>query len=593
MIKRVIWLGAALALLSLWGCSADQQQDAIETDLSNSGTAATGSTVEKAAADTETISDLATLYADEDPYSVVTMYLTVSRGDAAQNLDHSWEEVNSYSVYDYEDMQVDRYAVSGLLQVGDENGPLAGDFGYEAVVPNATVTIRGQSSSQGAQKNYKIKLLDGSGSWRDQTVINLNKHMSEGLRFRNKLSYDLLKLLPDTLSAQTQFVHLYVKDLTAGEAAVFTDYGLYTQVEQINKSYLKRHGLDNNGQLYKINFFEFQRYPDVIMLKSEENYDQAAFETMLEIKGSDDHSKLIAMLDDLNNVEIPIEEVIAEWFNKDNLLTWLAYQTLMGNKDTQSRNLFLYSPLNSQTWYFISWDNDGSLSTTENSIRDRNINASWAHGMANYWGNTLFNRLLRSEQLRAELDTKMQEVKAVLTPELMSSMIQNYAAVVKPYVYSGPDLLHAPLTATQYDEVVTALPSEIEANYQAYRQSLQEPMPFYIGIPTTTANTVTLTWDAAFDFNQENITYSLELADNIDFTKPLVQTDQLILPSYTYEGKLEPGQYFVRIQATNESGYSQAAFDYYVLDGANLVSGVLSFYILADGSVEVVANAEN
>ena len=31
----------------------------------------------------------------------------------------------------------------------------------------------------------------------------------------------------------------------------FEDYGLYTQVEQINKNYLKDHGLDENANLYK------------------------------------------------------------------------------------------------------------------------------------------------------------------------------------------------------------------------------------------------------------------------------------------------------------------------------------------------------
>ena len=65
---------------------------------------------------------------------------------------HTWKEINSYSVYDYEDMGVERYQVAGLLQVGDENGPTQGEVGYGESVPNATVQIRGQTSSQNAQK---------------------------------------------------------------------------------------------------------------------------------------------------------------------------------------------------------------------------------------------------------------------------------------------------------------------------------------------------------------------------------------------------------------------------------------------------------
>lgn len=71
------------------------------------------------------------------------------------------------------------------------------------------------------------------------------------------------------MGLRTQFVHLYVKDKTQTAGASFVDYGLYTQVEQPNKTALRAHGLDENGQLYKVNFFEFLRYGDVIRLKTD------------------------------------------------------------------------------------------------------------------------------------------------------------------------------------------------------------------------------------------------------------------------------------------------------------------------------------
>ena len=255
--------------------------------------------------------DKETLYENDDEDSVVTMYLTVSRGNSSENTDHSWEEINSYSAYDYEDMGVERYQVNGLLQVGDEDGPVVGEVGYGESVPNATVQIRGQTSSRNAQKNYKIELKKNKGTWRGQRTINLNKHMTEGLRFRNKLSYDLIKTVPQMIGLRTQFVHLYVKDLTEDAGAAFEDYGLYTQVEQLNKTALKNHGLDANGQLYKINSFEFYRYEDVIRLQDDPEYDQTAFEELLEIKGDSDHSKLIAMLEAVNDNSIPIEVTCA------------------------------------------------------------------------------------------------------------------------------------------------------------------------------------------------------------------------------------------------------------------------------------------
>ena len=217
------------------------------------------------------ITDNDALYEQTKDDQVVTMYLTVQSGNASEGTNHTWTEINQYSVYDYESMGVDRYKVEGTLKVGNESGPVLGEFGYEAATPNVTVSIRGQSSSSNAQKNYKIRIRDGKGSYQNQKIINLNKHMSEGLRFRNKLCYDLMKDLPGMMSARTQFVHLYVKDMTKGGSGEYEDYGLYTQVEQINKTYLKMHGLDKNGQLYKVNFFEFQRYEDIIRL-SQRNF---------------------------------------------------------------------------------------------------------------------------------------------------------------------------------------------------------------------------------------------------------------------------------------------------------------------------------
>lgn len=53
------------------------------------------------------------LYEVYDDSGIVTMYLTVSRGNSSENTDHSWAEINTYSVYDYADMGVTRYQVMG------------------------------------------------------------------------------------------------------------------------------------------------------------------------------------------------------------------------------------------------------------------------------------------------------------------------------------------------------------------------------------------------------------------------------------------------------------------------------------------------
>ena len=520
----------------------------------------------------------------EDPQSVKTLYLTIKSGDAAENTNHTWEEINTYSVYDYEKWGLPRYQVAALLQAGDDTGPLAGELGYSETVPNATVQVRGQTSSRNQQKNYKIKLKRNKGSWQGQRTINLNKHQTDGLRFRNKLAYDLIRGIPQLIGLRTQFVHLYVKDENGSEPDKFVDYGLYTQVEQLNGSGLKAHGLDSNAQLYKVNFFEFLLYEDTIKLEDDPDFDRVAFEKLLEIKGDRDHHKLIEMLQAVNDLDRPIDQTLYTYFDRENLTYWLAFQILIGNTDTQSRNVYLYSPQNSQRWYFIPWDHDSAFFKKEYEIEKFAGKTSWESGISNYWGNRLFQRALKSATFRQELDEAIQDLKGKLNPDYLSQEVAKYQETVKPYVTKEPDSTHLGLTPSQYDEVAAAIPKEIESNYQDYLDSLKKPMPFFIGIPEKDENgKLKVRWDAAYDLNGQKITYKVEVAKDFEF-KEIIHTEEGITLSETVLDMPEKGHYFARVTATNEAGETRHAFDYYVTEVGKHF-GVKSFFIQSNGKI--------
>ena len=520
----------------------------------------------------------------EDPQSVKTLYLTIKSGDAAENTNHTWEEINTYSVYDYEKWGVPRYQVAALLQAGDDTGPLAGELGYSETVPNATVQVRGQTSSRNQQKNYKIKLKRNKGSWQGQRTINLNKHQTDGLRFRNKLAYDLIRGIPQLIGLRTQFVHLYVKDENGSEPDKFVDYGLYTQVEQLNGSGLKAHGLGSNAQLYKVNFVEFLLYEDTIKLEDDPDFDRVAFEKLLEIKGDRDHHKLIEMLQAVNDLDRPIDQTLDTYFDRENLTYWLAFQILIGNTDTQSRNVYLYSPQNSQRWYFIPWDHDSAFFKKEYEIEKFAGKTSWESGISNYWGNRLFQRALKSATFRQELDDAIQDLKGKLNPDYLSQEVAKYQETVKPYVTKEPDSTHLGLTPSQYDEVAAAIPKEIESNYQDYLDSLKKPMPFFIGIPEKDENgKLKVRWDAAYDLNGQKITYKVEVAKDFEF-KEIIHTEEGITLSETVLDMPEKGHYFARVTATNEAGETRHAFDYYVTEVGKHF-GVKSFFIQSNGKI--------
>ncbi len=579
-------LSALLAfglMLTACSCSFDE---AVDTGL--------GTTIDKQDISTSTdihIRDKDLLYDQYDDTEIVTMYLTVSLGNEGEGTNHTWEEINTYSVYDYDEMGVDRYKVAGLLQVGDENGLIPGELGFGQVAPNCTVQIRGQSSSRNPQKNYKISIKENKGDWRGQTTIALNKHQGDGLRFRNKLAFDMLADIEELMSLRTTFVRLYVKDTTKGESAKFEDYGIYTQIEQLNKTALKAHGLDNRGHLYKVNFCEFYEYEDTIVLKDDPRYDLKKFEEILEIKGDDDHSKLIAMLKKVNDFSIPIDDIIEDYFDMENIAYWMAFNLMMGNIDTQSRNFYIYSPQNAERWYILPWDIDGMLRRNEYSIVGRTDYEEWESGVSNYWGNVLFQRCLKSEAFRAALDAAVEDLKAQFTPEYINSYAEKYAKLLKPILYTGRDLTYIPITKSEYDRVVAGINDEIADNYNRYKASLLKPMPFYIGVPQKTDSGYKVEWDASFDFLGEDVTYTFELSKNYNFTNPITSQTDLVIPTASFE-KLPAGQYFMRITAKNSSGQTQTAFDYYRLEKGKIY-GTKCFYVDQKGNIVEDTYAES
>jgi len=574
--KKIIIMVVAMALVVCAGSVLSGSKTTNEESSSSSSSASASSTYT-----VEHLRDQSGLYASQNDEEVKIMYLTVSSGNSEENTNHTWSEINEYSVYDYENMGVDRYKVEGLLQVGDENGPVSGELGYGLSAPNATVQIRGQSSSASAQKNYKIS-LKGNYEWNGQQTIALNKHVSEGLRFRNKLAYDLMRQIDQMMSLRTTFVHLYVKDNTSSGNGEFVDYGLYTQVEQLNKSALKVHGLNRSGQLYKVNYFEFYRYEDAIKLNTDPTYDVSKFEEYLEIKGDDDHTKLINMLEAVNNYSLDIDDILDKYFDIENLSYWMAFHILMGNLDTQSRNVYLYSPLNSNTWYFYSWDNDGMMRELENNYLGRET-SSWEKGVSNYWGNILFQRCLKSEKYREALDNAINDLRSnALSYDNVDRLTKKYASVVKSYALSGPDKSYLPITESEYDDEVNNFATLIDVHYQNYLTSLQTPMPFYINLPTTANGKLTLSWNNSYDIQGDKITYKAIVSSTPNMSNVIGE----------YEGEWlnfnidmpSSGQYFIKVTATDSNGNEIGAFDTYPMEDSTAYS-TYCFYVNSDGTV--------
>lgn len=438
--------------------------------------------------------------------------------------------------------------------------------------PNATIELRGAPKAADYRKSFKLRLYDNEGLWNGQKIINLNKHYTDPLRIRNKLSFDYFSVVPDITSFRTRFVRLFIKDLsnkTLGDS--FIDYGLFTQVEQPNGLFLTNHGLDPNAHLYEAESFKFLRYSESIKLKQESDYSKDKFEEILEIRGNDDHSKLIGLLEKVNDENIDINRIIDKHFDRENYLTWLAANILFDNYRVSDANFILYSPLNSEKWYFMPWD-------CEDSWGIEKERPEWQRGISMYWDNVLHRRFLRDPGNVHALGRKIEQLGSVVNRQQTEGFLDSYYNIVLSNIAMLPDLKYLPVTLEDYLSRYEILPDLVEKNRVSYHQLLEKPMPFEMTGPRQQQNKYIFTWEQSYDLQQDSLYYHFELSRDKSFVSSVVSVSDIEDTGIEVEN-LQPGAYYWRVTAWDTNGNWQAASNIYTDEFGDYYFGIKAFEI--------------
>lgn len=565
--KKSYTLGTVTALLALCmllsACS--NVQNSTLKELTSTGEAVLTGDVSYA------LTEDKRLYERDQDDSLKALYITVLPKEKG-NVTFDWYELNR---------QIDKelgQSLDIIVQEGlpDGAGPRTGMFEYGKTTVNGSISVRGNSAWSRVQKSYALKLHADAGLYMDQQRLNLNKHIDDMSRLRNKLSFDLMETIPDMTSLRTQFVQLYVKDLSNGEKdAPYVDYGLYTHVEQPNKKFLKAHMLDPNGYLYKVKFFEFFRYPDQIKSTEDEDYDVATFEQIFEIKGREEHEKLIEMLEAVNDYSIPIEETIEKYFDLDNFLTWTAMNILMDNMDTDANNFFLYSPLNINKWYFLPWDYDGAWELQRNMDFIR----PYQQGLSNYWGVVLHNRFFRNQENIDLLTEKIEMLyEHYINEDTVKTQINKYLDIVQPFVQRMPDIQYLPLPLAEYDEDINRILNTPKRSLERYYEDLEKPKPFYMNEVEERDGRLYFDWGVSFDLQDDDLTYLFTIARDKEMQDIVHENHELKEISYSIP-KLPAGRYFWKVDVIDSQGNHQHNFEIYIDADEEMYYGIKDFEV--------------
>ncbi len=433
----------------------------------------------------------------------------------------------------------------------------AADFPDDGSVSNAELRMRGSGSRNGAQKSLRIKLDSKDNLWRGERYFQLNKHPFDGSRLRNKLATDVMSVIPSLPSLRTQFVNLWIDD---GNGPV--DYGLFTHVERVNDNYLENRGWDDNGNVYKTEDFRFNKsdLSDTLVDADGKPLDKDRFETSLSIENGKDHRALQAMLQDMNNPARTFKSVLDQYFDRSNVLAWVATNILVHQADAVRHNFILYNPTGTRKFYFIPWDYDEAMGVWNEPPRDLSNDSlrqrsEYGYGLAA--GNVLLEGFYRLPGIHDEILKTVDYLREnVVTDQFMTEKVDTYFALVAPFQERLPDSAHNP-----YFNLGSA-PSYVNApgkNAESLRNTFRAPIGPILQAPQKQASNWLFSWRPAYDVTGTSggITYRLQVASTPTFNTGTIVADVSGIPDGTGtltksvdSARLPKGNYYARLIAT-------------------------------------------
>lgn len=443
---------------------------------------------------------------------------------------------------------------------------------------NATIRVRGNSSRGASYKSYKVKLEEEAGTFLGQKNLNINKHAGDISKISTKLQTDLLAQMDDIASYRTYYMRLWIRDASLPEEEQeFVYYGLYTELEQPNKTYLETRGLSSNAVMYKASDFSFA--PNAALKNVDDpSYSEEEFETVLSIREGKDHKKLLEMLADVNDTTRDFGEIFETYFDEDNYLTWLAFNLLMGNEDIINHNYILYSPENALSWYFIPWDFDGALRFGE--YRSTYSQPDSLRGIQTLNTGILHRRYFRLEGSIEKLDGKMQELlDTVITRERVNGLIDSYKPVLEKTMPLYPDIDLLDMSPAELIPYVDGMYDGILDNYEAFRRALEYPAPMFVSMPEKRSDgSIRFAWDASYSYQGRPITYNVRVYEDPHMQNLVFEQTGIEQTEYISEHTLSEGTYYLKVTVVDSKGNEQLSLEH--VDGGGLfVFGLLEFEI--------------
>ncbi len=214
------------------------------------------------------------------------------------------------------------------------------------VIDSIGIRLKGFSSyfaSNDLKKSFKIDFNNfvADRKFDGLRKLNLNNGLGDPSYQREFLCYGLMRQM-GIAAPRVSFAKVFLND---------TYWGVYTLVEQVDKSFLNDNFLDNDGDLYKNIDWSDMLYKG----SSKELYPEFEKKTNSEEPWTD----FIQLLKNINSQKSSFAADLEKTFDVDEYLNVLAVDIVTSNWDSyleHGRNWYLYRDTTSKKFHWIPWD---------------------------------------------------------------------------------------------------------------------------------------------------------------------------------------------------------------------------------------------
>lgn len=263
-------------------------------------------------------------------------------------------------------------------------------------------------------------------------ALNLSNEFPDPSMLRNTVGY---KILRDAglIVPRTSFAKVFVNDVYKG---------LYSVIEQIDKSYLRMHFKDGEGELIKGVASSLFWLPD----------DTLSFWRNFEIKNKntpETWSRLIAFAKKINTTPAEVfYDSLSTEFDFDSYIPVFAADVIFNNWDSYffGQNYYIYKDSTEGRYHFLAWDYNNALNNQEGK-EDFQILPG---GSNNYLLSLpLPVKILNNKKLRSKYFDELCSINKIMASDSIKTFILKMHNLIRPALLKDTG---KEMTIQQYDE---------------------------------------------------------------------------------------------------------------------------------------------